>query len=116
MTSMTWRESLCLLIGLGALCSIPLLALSHEAPTGWRYDGYCCGGQDCEPIPSEWVSISPEGYTVRIPANGHKISAPALERTFPFEGIHRSGDEHYHACVLPYSKSLRCLYVPDWTG
>ena len=97
-----------------ALVLLPSLAGAHDAPSGWRYDNYCCGGQDCEPIPDEWVEITPEGYRVTIPNGGHKTARRDHVKTFGYDEVRESQDEHYHACILPNSQDFRCLYVPPF--
>ena len=88
-------------------------ASAHDAPTGWAYDNYCCGGQDCQSIRIEQVEITPEGHLVTIPNGQHMTARRDHKKLFRYDEVRRSGDEHFHACILPNSQEFRCLYVPE---
>jgi hypothetical protein len=90
-----------------AAAAVP--AWDHAAPVGWSYDAWCCGGQDCHPIPREEVRVTPEGYLVTIPQDG---DARDLSRLFRYDEVRESGDGQYHACIIPGSRQFRCFYVP----
>jgi len=89
-------------------------ASAHMAPTGWMYDNYCCGGQDCQPIPTENVQITPEGYVVSIPNGQHVTASRDHRKLFHYNEVRKSGDENFHGCILPNSQEFRCLYVPEF--
>jgi hypothetical protein len=93
--------------------AIPYYAWPHNALTGWAYDAVCCANRDCEPIPPEWVRITAEGYEVTIPNGQHITAKQDHVKLFRWDEVRRSGDEHYHACILPASQEFRCLYVPE---
>jgi hypothetical protein len=89
-------------------------AWGHTAPTGWAYDNFCCGGQDCQSITLDHVEITPEGYVVTLGPGDHKTAKREHRKMFRYEDVRRSQDENFHACILPNSQELRCLYVPDF--
>lgn len=89
-----------------ALAISVLLALpagAHEAPSGWTYPTYCCGGEDCSEISGSDVSEVPGGYVVNL--HGESFSIGHVE-TQP------SPDGHFHACLVPGSSRLRCFFAP----
>ena len=95
------------------------LALAAGAPESRAhsfYSQYCCDGQDCQPIPTRSVQITPRGYLVTLRPSDHKMlsAEPApLQYLVPFAEAKESPDGGYHACILPYSlTTMRCLYVP----
>ena len=90
----------------------PLEARAHSAPSGWAYDSWCCGGQDCQPIPEDQVRVTPEGYLVTIPNGSHVTAHRDIRHLFHYDEVRFSGDGEYHACILPRSQEFRCLYVP----
>lgn len=91
-------------------------ASAHMAPAGWMYDSYCCGGQDCQPIPPENVRITPDGYVVSIPRGEHVTAQRDHRKLFHYDQVRKSGDSEYHGCILPGSQEFRCLYVPEFSG
>jgi hypothetical protein len=104
------------LLSILALSAVaPSVAPSHQTPTGWRYDGWCCGGQDCQPIAQELVTVTPDGFLVSIPSGTHVTANAGAEKLFHYDEVLRSGDEQYHACILPMTQEFRCLYVPPFT-
>jgi hypothetical protein len=105
------RVGIRLLIVLAAAAT-PLPALAHLAPAGWRYDSWCCGGRDCQPIPAENVRVTADGFEVSIPEGSHITAREPMTKLFAYDEVQESGDEHFHACVLPQSQEFRCLYAP----
>jgi hypothetical protein len=99
---------------LALAAALPLGAAAHQAPTGWSYDAWCCGGLDCQPIPSEQVDVTEEGFVVTIPAESHANASHDQRRLFRYDEVRHSGDQNYHACIIPYSQEFRCLYVPSF--
>ena len=93
-----------LLIVVGAV----RVASAHEAPSGFRYDGYCCSDQDCRPADEgEIVSVSGGWHVVPsnlyVPLNDHRI--------------HRSPDGRFHICNVTAGdrkSAFWCLYIPDF--
>lgn len=92
-------------------------ALAHDAPSGWSYDAYCCGGHDCGPViryeythPKDG-SLSMLRLTIRNGMNQEltgQVSAN-LEGT----EVKVSPDADMHACIYPIgSEHIRCLYMP----
>lgn len=87
---------------LAALLLSPL-TLAHDAPSGWSYPTYCCGGQDCREISGSDVSEVPGGYVVNF--DGQPFSVGHTE-------TQSSPDGHFHACLVPGSSRLRCFFAP----
>ncbi len=85
-------------------------------PAGWAYDNYCCGGNDCQPIPTENVQVTPDGYVVTIPNGQHVTAQRDHLKLFRYDEVRESGDENFHGCILPGSQEFRCLYVPEFSG
>lgn len=100
-----------LLLGL-FFAAVPAMAAAHDAPAGRSHDSWCCGGQDCQPIPAENVSLTGDGFLVSIPEGGHATARGPMTKLFAHDEVQDSGDENYHACVLPTSQEFRCLYAP----
>lgn len=101
------------------LVCVALMAQAHS----W-YDASCCSGQDCAPIPMRAVTVTPEGYHVRLTSaeHPHVPQGVVLERVFGDDDIRLSQDGQFHACVAifedywgnvaPSSDGfIRCLYV-----
>lgn len=89
-------------------------ATAHNAPSGWSYDAYCCGGNDCQPIRVDNVEITADGFMVSIPNGGHATARRDHRRLFRYDEVRPSADEHFHACILPNTQEFRCLYVPEF--
>jgi hypothetical protein len=104
-----------LLIVAGASVAATTKARPHDAPTGWSYSAYCCSGQDCTQIAIKTVTATANGWHVHLEPRDHPMLTQLIDVTVPYddERIYRSGDEFFHACVLPHQQTLRCLYVPD---
>lgn len=90
----------------------PTLAVGHTAATGWAYDRWCCGGQDCQQIHVKDVSVTKDGYLVSIPMGEHMTARRPHTKLFGYDEVQESGDEFYHACIIPDTQEFRCLYVP----
>lgn len=106
----------------------------HQHPTTGHgfYSGYCCSGYtqrngiatgDCAVIEPEHVQVTPDGYLVTLEPGDHPTVRRRLQRLFRYPDADPSndrtpgspeamppGDENFHACVLPNSQELRCLY------
>jgi hypothetical protein len=100
---------------LGVAALAPGAAAAHEAVAGWSYDGWCCGGRDCQEIAQEQVKVTADGYLVSVPAGSHVTALQSHEKLFRYEDVRRSGDQRFHACIIPHTQEFRCLYVPDFT-
>ena len=87
-----------------ALIAAP--AMAHD----W-YEAECCNMQDCEPIPANQVTRTPEGW--RMP-NGYILpygagrKTPAQASGFHWCRWHREG----RPLVQPHGKPV-CIYVPE---
>jgi hypothetical protein len=87
---------------------------AHDAPSGWTYDAWCCGGRDCQPIPADKISITEEGFVVTLSEDSHITARRDHEAVFGYDEVRPSGDQEFHACILPHSQEFRCLYVPPF--
>lgn len=105
-----------------ALCILALAALPLFAHS-W-YDSACCGGNDCAPIPDTAITLTPEGWKVRLEPGEHPmVTRGVIEAIVPDEDVHPSRDANFHACVRDQSspsnvmaEPIICLYVPDPGG
>lgn len=98
-----------LVYGLAFVLIVVVLVLSwpvraHQAPTGWAYSPFCCGGEDCGPIAMTEVEATAYGW--RIKATGEVIA---------YSTTREAPDGMFHRCTVkagdPTSKT-RCLYAP----
>lgn len=83
--------------------------LAHDAISGWKYDNFCCGGNDCQMITLDHVEVTPEGYVVTLAPGDHVTAKKLHRKLFRYGEVRQSGDEHFHACILPNSQEFRCL-------
>ncbi|MDB6098303.1 MAG: hypothetical protein JWN58_1006 [Gammaproteobacteria bacterium] len=85
-----------------AFISLALIAWAnaHEAPSGWDYPTYCCGGHDCGPISPARVRPEGEGGYV-VDGKFHVIR----------KDVQDSPDGQYHAC-FPTSERMACFWAP----
>lgn len=93
-------------IAIGVMICTPAPAFGHDAPTGWSYDGSCCAGVDCEPVPMTEIEVTADGY--RYKPTGEVI---------PFGQARKSGDQDFHRCRFDHENPLsktRCLYAPPF--
>ncbi|MGF0538845.1 hypothetical protein ACQQ2Q_12680 [Agrobacterium sp. ES01] len=97
--------------------AFPLSVLAHDAASGWRYEAYCCNGNnhtgDCQMIPSSSVKIIGGGYRVQIEAGEHRLVTREHIYQFPQTTARRSQDSEYHLCLYPDENTPRCFYAPD---
>lgn len=102
------------------LSLIASTANAHDAPTGWRYDAWCCSGStggsehagDCAPIPSKAVKPIKGGYQVTLHAGDHHMITKDHVFFVPYQVVRQSGDDRYHSCFFPTEDTLRCFYAP----
>lgn len=103
--------------------ALALALLAGPAAAHSWYDRWCCTTDDCEPIASTTVDVTPDGYLVTLQIGDHsKVRAYPIKRLFRFPDADPTNDKdgearisldgQYHACVLPGSQAFRCLYVP----
>ena len=93
-----------------------MLADAHSAPTGWAYDSWCCGGQDCQPIPEEQVHVTPDGYLVTIPNGSHMTAHGDISHLFHYDEVRFSGDGEYHACIIPGLRRCAACTCRAWAS
>ena len=74
-------------LGLCFVLFMAMPALSHEAPSGWKYPVTCCGKMDCAPLPANALEPTPNGW--RVIATGEVI---------PYAMARASGDNQNHRC------------------
>lgn len=77
---------------------------SHEAPSGWQYDHFCCHNQDCAPINKIEQDPNTSGLNVKttiVTKHGAGIVTPNTRWL-------QSKDEKDHACIL--NGRVICFY------
>lgn len=99
---------------LSAAC-IALLAAAPRVQAHSWYSIACCSGYDCQPIPAEAVTFDRDTltYTVTLTPETHAMVRAPKTWTVPRERLRASEDGGWHACVLPGSQTLQCLYQPQ---
>ena len=92
-----------------ALCLLTTQAAAHE----W-YDGWCCSGQDCAPVPASTVQSAPGGWLVTVLPGQHPLAFAPISRFVPFDSneLRPSQDDEWHVCVYPRGH-IRCVYQPE---
>lgn len=76
--------------------------IEENEETAW-----CCGPDDCQPIPDEAVTMTPSGYEVTIDGR---------TRVFHYRsksGLYPSIDQRFWMCRAPDGWP-RCLFTPAW--
>lgn len=93
------------------------IALRNADAHEW-YDEACCSGHDCAPIPAHAVRWTPQGWSVSLLPGEHPMVRRAISRTFPETAWNAkpSQDRQWHACVLPSTQTIVCVYVPNADG
>lgn len=87
-------------LALAVLFAISGFVNAHQAPSGWQYDGACCGNADCMPIEEAIQKDGKWYYRTKLG------TYPIDNRTM----IKQSGDGLTHSCV--FSGRLWCIYLP----
>lgn len=114
---LTFKQLVWILSLVVVLTATAQVAFGHS----W-YDPTCCSGRDCAPIPDDSVTVTPEGYHVRLEPGDHPLVKSVIDTVIPFgsDDVMPSQDEHYHACVSMGSPSVDptvlCLYVGGGTS
>ncbi|TWF54687.1 hypothetical protein [Neorhizobium alkalisoli] len=92
-------------------------ATAHEAMSGFKYDGFCCNGDnhtgDCQMISTKNVKVVKGGYEIIIGPGDHRLITRQHDFTLPQSQARRSLDSEYHLCLYPNEDTLRCFYAPD---
>lgn len=90
---------------------------AHEAVSGFKYDSYCCNGNnhtgDCQRIPTRNVRITSGGYEIILKPGDHRLVTRTHDFQLPQSEARRSTDSEYHICLYPTEDTLRCFYAPD---
>jgi hypothetical protein len=91
-------------------------AFAHMAPSGMKYDAYCCQGTevhgDCAPIPSSDVRATPDGWVITIRPGDHPMATKVHVFTKEYGSEHHSTDGQYHLCLFPNENNVQCFYAP----
>lgn len=119
-----WSDIGLALTGVAALGAAAYLTLkeagAHDAPSGWAYDAACCNMTDCQPVATESVTETRDGYLVSLAPGEHKNAPEGFSALVPYRNedgtlnnrIRISGDSEFHVCIAPYPKPrLLCLYA-----
>lgn len=92
-------------------------ARAHEAMSGFKYESYCCSGNnvtgDCQMIPTRSVKIIDGGYEIMIGPGDHRLITRPHDFKLPQSEARHSQDSQYHICLYPDEDTLRCFYAPD---
>lgn len=92
-------------------------APAHEAMTGWKYESYCCNGDnhtgDCQMIPAKSVRIISGGYQLSLAPGDHRLVTRNHIFNWKQRDTRRSQDGEYHLCLYPNEDTPRCFYAPD---
>jgi hypothetical protein len=91
-------------------------APAHDAPTGWRYDPYCCNGDgmsgDCQMIPWRAVRVVEGGFLITIKPGDHREITRRHVFIVPQRKAMRSPDGAYHLCLFPNEDTPHSFYAP----
>lgn len=74
-----------------SLLSMAQAAWAHSASSlsglmyDWEYDGLCCGGDDCVPVPASAIIEEPEGIRVKLAPGQHPKAPNGLEELVPYD-------------------------------
>lgn len=102
---------------IGVMIAFASCAYGHDAPLGWRYEPYCCNGNDdngdCQMIPTKSVKIVQGGYQVTLAPGDHRLVTRYHVFKLPQQTTRRSQDSAYHLCLFPDENTPRCFYAPD---
>ncbi|WP_165218266.1 hypothetical protein [Affinirhizobium pseudoryzae] len=110
-------RSILALVMIAYASASPSSLSAHEAHSGWKYEAYCCNGNehtgDCQMISTKNVRITPNGYEISLRAGEHRLVTKSHAFRVPQSEARRSQDEEYHLCLYPNEDTLRCFYAPD---
>lgn len=94
---------------------------AHTAPSGMKYDAWCCNSVtansgDCQPVPDSAVRVISGGYQVTLGPGQHRLVTRVHVWQKAQTEVRYSTDGQYHVCLFPNEDTLRCLYVPPVSG
>ena len=100
-------------------CAMVLAAAAvqaHHAPSGFRYDAFCCNGDsetgDCQPIASDTVGPAGNGYRIALEPGDHRLATRRHQFYVPQSKVLQSPDGRFHLCLFPNEDTVRCFYAP----
>lgn len=101
----------------GVLVAYASCVQAHDSHSGWRYEAFCCNGDnhtgDCQMIPSDSVKVITGGYQLTLAPGDHRLVTKNHTFNFPQTNARRSQDSEYHLCLFPDENTPRCFYAPD---
>lgn len=109
------RVTLSEIVMLGGI--IATLWYSEASSHDW-YEPACCSDKDCAQITFEAVTHNADGsYTLNLAPGEHPMVPEGGSFNVPMKeyGMQRhrpSQDGYFHACILPSSRTVACLYIP----
>lgn len=110
-------RSILTLVMIAYASAFPSSLGAHEAMTGWKYEAFCCNGNehtgDCQMISTKNVRITAQGYEISLKPGEHRLVTKRHEFSVRQSDARRSRDEEYHLCLYPNEDTLRCFYAPD---
>ncbi|XKM38408.1 hypothetical protein A4U53_005215 (plasmid) [Rhizobium ruizarguesonis] len=100
----------------GIVIALATPAHTHQAPSGFTYEPYCCNGNgdsgDCQRIAFETVQPSGDGYQVTLQPGDHRLVTRKHVFFIPQSKAMNSPDGAYHLCLFPNEDTVRCFYAP----
>jgi hypothetical protein len=91
-------------------------AFAHTAPSGMKYDAYCCKGTemhgDCAPIPFSDVQTTSKGWVITLHPGDHPMVTKVHVFTKEYGSERHSTDGQYHICLFPNENNVQCFYAP----
>lgn len=98
------------------LIAISSVAEAHHAPSGFKYEAFCCNGDDetgdCQPIRSETVHPNGAGYQITLKPGDHRLATRQHVFLVPQSKTLESPDGLFHLCLFPNEDTVRCFYAP----
>lgn len=107
-----------------ALLASPALAHSwYSDRMDPKFRNNCCGGQDCAPLDTRYITVTPDGY-VHVSLDVAAARAINPQRREPFEAIidpdriQVSDDGRWHICIMGHEvpsdsrHGYYCIFAP----
>lgn len=85
---------------------------SHEAPSGFQYDNWCCSKGDCSPLAAARLDPTLKAWVYKNQQGSEAPVRPNVTRFLP------SPDGETHVCIPANDQAhgggpvLRCIYMP----
>jgi hypothetical protein len=99
----------------GAILTLAILVLAPNMCNAHSfYSAFCCTGEDCAPVPAGTVIAKAAGWHVDLNKVDHPLVTAPYQAVIPYgdSALRESPDMNFHVCISPYTRVVRCLYVP----